>query len=78
MAIVYLSSSLQTRTHSALIASCLPFTQCDRATYMSGTAEACDGLERDVQDTRVLAFDGSFTQLLVHLITPFATIPGVA
>ena len=45
---------------------------------MSGTAEACDGLERDVQDTRVLAFDGSSTQLLVHLITPFATIPGVA
>ena len=36
---------------------------------MSGAAEAFDELERDVEDTRVLAFDGSSSHLLDHLLT---------
>lgn len=38
---------------------------------------AFDELERDIKDTRVLAFDGSSTRLL-HLMSLFAAIPGVA
>jgi len=44
---------------------------------MSGAAEAFDKLERDVEDTRVLAFDGSSVHLLDHFLTPFAIVPGV-
>jgi len=51
---------------------------CARVVRMSGAAEAIDELERDVEETRVLAFDGSSARLLDHLITPFARIPGVA
>lgn len=51
---------------------------CARVAHMSGAAEAFDELERDVEDTRVLASDGSSARLLDHLITPFAAIPGVA
>jgi len=51
---------------------------CARVVRMSGAAEAIDELERDVEETRVLAFDGSSARLLDHLITPFAIIPGVA
>ena len=45
---------------------------------MSGAAEAFDEVERDVEDTRVLAFNGSSAYLLDHLLTPFAAIPEVA
>ena len=45
---------------------------------MSGAAEAFDELERDVEETRVLAFDGSSARLLDHLMSPFMTISGVA
>lgn len=51
---------------------------CARVAHMSGAAEAFDELERDVEVTRVLAFDGSSAHLLDHLMTPFATIPGIA
>ena len=45
---------------------------------MSGAAEAFDELERDVEETRVLAFDGSSARLLDHLTPPSMTTPGVA
>jgi len=51
---------------------------CARVAHMSGAAETFYELERDVEDTRVLAFDGSSARLLDHLMIPFATIPGVA
>ena len=51
---------------------------CARVLHMSGAAEVIDELDRDVEETRVLAFDGSSACLLDHLMTPFATIPGVA
>ncbi|KAF9654326.1 hypothetical protein BDM02DRAFT_3106658 [Thelephora ganbajun] len=51
---------------------------CARVVRMSGAAEALDELERDVEGTRVLAFDGSSAHLLDHLMSRFATIPGVA
>ena len=44
---------------------------------MSGAAEAFNEVERDIEDTRVLAFDGSSAHLLDHLLTPFVAIPGV-
>ena len=50
---------------------------CARVAHMSGAAEVIDELERDVEETRVLAFDGSSARLLDHLMTPFATIPEV-
>jgi len=50
---------------------------CTRIVHMSGVVEAIGELERDVEVTRVLAFDGSSARLLDHLMTPFATIPGV-
>ena len=51
-------------------------TACARVVRMAGAAEAFDRLERDVEDEMVLAFDGSSTRLLDHLLTPFAAIPG--
>lgn len=45
---------------------------------MSGAAEFFNELERDVEETTVLAFDGSSARLLNRLISPFAIIPGVA
>ena len=51
---------------------------CARVAHMSGAAEVFDELERDIEDTRVLAFDGSSAHLLDHCLTPFAVIPGVA
>jgi hypothetical protein len=45
---------------------------------MSGAAEAFDELEREVEETSLLASDGSSAYLLDHLMSPFATIPGVA
>jgi len=51
---------------------------CARVAHMSGAAEAFDEFERDIEDTSVLAFDGSSARLLDHCLTPFAVIPGVA
>ena len=51
---------------------------CARVAHMSGAAEAFDELERDVEETRVLAFDGSSARLLDHLMSPLMTISGVA
>ena len=51
---------------------------CARVAHMSGAAEAFDELERDVEETRVLAFDGSSARLLDHLMSPSMTISGVA
>jgi len=47
---------------------------------MSGAAEFFDELERDgdVEETRVLASDGTPARLLIHLVSPFPTIPGAA
>jgi hypothetical protein len=45
---------------------------------MSGAAEAFYKVERDLEDTQVLAADGSSAHLLDHLLAPFATIPEVA
>ena len=50
---------------------------CARVVRMSGAAEAIDKLECDVEEMRVLAFDGSSSHLLDHLMIPFATISGV-
>ena len=51
---------------------------CARVAHMSGAAEAFDELERDVEETRVLTFDGSSARLLDHLMSPSMTISGVA
>ena len=45
---------------------------------MSGAAEAFDELEREVEGTMVLAFDGSSARLLDQLMFPLSMIPGVA
>ena len=44
---------------------------------MSGAAETFDEVERDIEDTRVLAFNGSSAHLLDHLSIPFVAIPEV-
>jgi len=51
---------------------------CARVAHTFGVAEAFDELERDVEETRVLAFDGSSAHLFGHLMTPFTAISGVA
>ena len=51
---------------------------CARVAHMSGAAKAFDELERDVEDTEVLAFDGSSSRLLDHLLTPFSVVPEAA
>ena len=51
---------------------------CARVAHMSGASEAFDEFERDIEDTRVLALDGSSARLLDHFLTPFAVVPGVA
>ena len=51
---------------------------CARVAHMSGAAEALDEVERDVENTKVLALDGSSAHLLDYLLTPFEAIPGVA
>jgi len=50
---------------------------CARVAHMSGAAEVIDELDRDVEEIRVLAFDGSSARLLDHIMTPLATVPGV-
>jgi len=49
---------------------------CARVAHMSGAAEFFDQLQRDVEETNVLAFDGSSAGLLSNLISPFAVIHG--
>ena len=44
---------------------------------MSRNVGAFDELERDIEDTRVLTFDGSSARPLGHLVSPVATIPGI-
>lgn len=44
---------------------------------MSGAAEVFDEFERDMEDTGVLAFDGTSARLLDHVLTPFAVVPEV-
>jgi hypothetical protein len=51
---------------------------CARVVHMSGAAEAFVEFERDVEYTRVLAFDGSSARLLNHLMSPLEAISGVA
>ena len=48
---------------------------CARVAHMSGAAEAFDKVERDLEDTLVLAVDGSSAHLLDHLLTPLGAIP---
>ena len=47
---------------------------CARVAHMSGAAEAFDEFDRDLEDTIVLAEDGSSARLLDHVLTPFAVI----
>ena len=49
---------------------------CARVGHLSGAAQAVNELEEDVEELRVLAFDGSSARLLDHLIAPFAVVPG--
>ena len=51
---------------------------CARVAHMSGAAEFFDQIERDAEDTRVLAFDGSSAPLLSNLLSPHSVIRGVA
>jgi len=51
---------------------------CARVAHMSGAAEAFDEVERDLEDTTVLAVDGSDAHLLDHLLIPHAAIPAAA
>ena len=51
---------------------------CARVAHLSGAAEAFDELQRDAEDTKVLAFDGSSAPLLDNLLVPIALISGVA
>jgi hypothetical protein len=50
---------------------------CARVAHMSGAAKAFDKVERDLEDTLVLATDGSSAHLLDHVLTPLG-IPAVA
>ena len=43
---------------------------CARVAHLSGAAEAINEVERDLEDTMVLAKDGSSTRLLDHLLAP--------
>ena len=51
---------------------------CARVAHMSGAAEFFDQIERDTEDIRVLAFDGSSAPLLSNLLCPYSVIRGVA
>ncbi|KAG9308858.1 hypothetical protein JVU11DRAFT_11488 [Chiua virens] len=51
---------------------------CARVAHMSGAAEVFDRVDRDMEESKVLALDGSSSSLLVHLLSPFSVIPGVA
>jgi hypothetical protein len=47
---------------------------CARVAHMSGAAEAFYDMECDLEDTKVLASDGSSAYLLDHLLTPLGAI----
>ena len=51
---------------------------CAQVAHMSGAADAFNEIECDIEETRVLAFDGSSARVLDHLLTPLGTIHGVA
>ena len=51
---------------------------CARVAHMSGAAEFFDQLQRDAEEIKVLAFDGSSAPLLSNLISPFAVVHGIA
>ena len=51
---------------------------CARVAHMSGAAELFYQIERDAEDTRVLAFDGSSAPLLSNLLSPHSVIRGIA
>jgi len=51
---------------------------CARVAHMSGAAEAIDKVERDLEDTTVLAKDGSSAHLLEYRLAPLEAIPVVA
>ena len=51
---------------------------CARVVHMSGAAELFGQIERDAEDIRVLAFDGSSAPLLSNLLSPHSVIRGVA
>ena len=53
-------------------------TKCACVTHMSGAAEFFDQVEWEVEETRVLASDGSSATLLSHLLSPLSIIPAVA
>ena len=51
---------------------------CARIARMSGAAKAIEELEHNIEDIRVLAFDGSSARLLDYFLTLLVAIPGVA
>lgn len=46
---------------------------CARVAHMSGAAEYFNQIERDTEDMKVLASDGSSARLLSSLLSPFAS-----
>ena len=44
---------------------------CARVVNMSGPAKTFDEFQSYAEDRRILAYDGSSTRLLDHLVTPF-------
>ena len=51
---------------------------CAHVMHMSGATEFFDQVEWEVEETRVLASDGSSAILLSHLLSPLSIIPAVA
>ena len=51
---------------------------CARVAHMSGATEFFGKLERDAEETSVLAFDGSSAHLLSDLMSPYSVISGIA
>jgi len=49
---------------------------CARAAHMSGAVKTLYELEWDIEETRVLAYEGYSARLLHHLLSPLAAIPG--
>ena len=47
---------------------------CPRVAHRSGAAEYFDRVERDKEELKVLALDGSSSVLLDHLLSPFAAV----
>ena len=51
---------------------------CARVAHMSGAAQFFDQVDRDVEETEVLAFDGSSAHLLSHLLSPFGAVEAMS